>query len=400
MKFIIFLSIISYKLTSCLCKLNCYNCKKYSNKDILNKDFNKDENNENNNDEKNKNDKRDENLNQKPDKKDNKIIEEQEFYENILECLNKKKLFFTNDERNDPNFKKFIFLKNCDKNKNNRCWFIASVMSYLNIPVFQEIILNNNFDDNKYLKCLQKLCLEMRSKNNNNQYINFDELYNLIATDLNIIGEFFHPLDLSCFTFENLIYNKHYTSKTDQENYFFKENDVTVKDLEEIIKYNIFDYIIKKLNIDDKLNYNIDKQKIKNNIIEFTYSKEKFFLFFFEDKGCFERFLDLLNFEFETVKINKCYSVIKNYDEFIKKKQEIYNEIINSFDFSINSIIIFTGGNHFFSICKNPEDNRWYNFNSFSDHNGDVFEIDDNFKNNNLCKKENVYFFTVTKRNV
>ena len=73
--------------------------------------------------------------------------------------------------------------------------------------------------------------------------------------------------------------------------------------------------------------------------------------------------------------------------------------MINSFDFKINSISIFTGGNHFFSICKNHEDNRWYNFNSLSGHNGDILEFDDNFKNNYLQSKNlNSYFITVKKK--
>ena len=248
--------------------INLYS--KYSN-------YKKKDNNILNNNNSDINKKNEENIDNNDKKK--RVITLIEFYKEIFECLNKKKLFFTNDERNNVNFKKFVFLKNCDEDKDNRCWFITSVMCYLNIPVFQEIILNNNFDDNKYLKCLQKLCLEMRSKNNFNKYVNFDELYNMIATDLNIIGKFYAPLDTD--DYEHLLYNKVYKRIQLEEEYFFKEDQVKNKNLEEILKYNICSFIMKNLNIDYESNYCVKYNTCKNKIFYFSYKKAKLFFILF-----------------------------------------------------------------------------------------------------------------------
>lgn len=392
-----YLFFIIFSIRNISCK--CYNIKKNKTLDI--------ENNNNiskNNKKKDKEDdkyNKDNPINDKENDKNkgSKINNVKDFYENILLCLNNKKLFFSKEERNNNNFKKFTFLKNCDKNKNNRCWFITSVMCYLNVPAFQEIILNNNFDDNKYLKSLQKLCLEMRSKNNTNEYINFDELYNIISTDLNKVGEFFYPLDLGNYEFENLIYNKLYTSYYSLGMYSFKYDDVKNRNLEEIVVYDIFDILRKNLNIDYIKNYNFHNKFFNNNLYySYSFQKGGLFLFFFEDKDCYEKFLDLLNYKFETILIKE-KEVIKNYDNFIKKKKEIYNEIKNSFDFQINSISIFINKNHFFSICKNPEDDNWYNFNSLDNKNGDIFEFDDDFKNRHLQKEnENTFFITIKRK--
>ena len=331
--------------------------------------------------------------------------------EYVFSTLADKTIFFTEDSRNNPNFKHFEFIKNMYPNGDNRCWFISSLISLFNTPVIQEILLNNDFSDNEYLKLTQELLLDARLKNNEKKHLNCDKLLNSIDKKTNRNGGFSGLLIMNecfstqrkdriygpCFYFENIFINTIMTNN----------NVVKNIDKEKMRSLDPFVYIIKKtVNFDisygvpsettNSLSYyylpilgNKDPDGGENKCVGMN------FMFFFDNKTTEDSFLTILK-SYKNKK-NPFTTIEEAYDFFSVR----YNNIVKNFNFSCNAIIFCSPSYHFFSICKNNDDNNWYSFNSLDGDYGTICndKIDEMLKNKILKVSGHDYlpnFFIIT----
>ena len=132
----------------------------------------------------------------------------------------------------------------------------------MKILIIQEILLNNNFDDNIYLKSLQKLLLDCRSKNNKKQQLNCDEFTKLIDDYININGSFYCTLYKFNFASErkNRKINSFIFKNFSEFTIMFKEDITNVINLDKIKNLDPILYSIK-----ESLNYEIDIKFIGTN---------------------------------------------------------------------------------------------------------------------------------------
>ena len=340
-----------------------------------------------NEDKKDKKDKKDEEKDKK-DKKDEKDINTltDEVVKSIFESLSTKKIFYDDNYRKKDDFKHFQFIKNMFPNGDNRCWLISEIIAFFNTPYIQEILLNNKFDDNIYLKSLQKLLLDCRNKNSKKQQLNCDEFTKLIDDYINRNSRFNAPLyqftnfsserenrKLGSFKFKNF---SEFTIR-------FKEDITNVINLDKIKNNDPILYSVKvSLNYEIGIKFDGNNRLLEYNNIPFQKDEKSEnhieIMYIFSDKSTEYNFFEIL-----TVKHKKKYS---NLEEFYEIFEDIFNKIKENFKFECNSIIMYSRGYHYFSFCKNPENNNWYNFNSLDDQYGEMCNetIDELIKNKKL----------------
>jgi len=324
--------------------------------------------------------------NVKYDNNDKKIKDLDDITKSIFESLATKKIFFNDEDRKNHNFKHFEFIKNMFPNGDNRCWLICEIIAFFNTPYFQEILLNNDFEDNKYLKSLKKLLLDCRSKNNKKQQLNCDEITKLIDDDINRNGRFESPLyqnnnftssrkdrKITAFTFKNF---SEFSIK-------FKENITNIIDLNKIKNYDPILYSVKEsLNFEPDICFTGDVNYLEYCNIPFQEDEKTrtFFnvMYIFSDKNTEDKFLEILK--------HKNKKKHDNVNAFYIFLESIFYEIKNNFSFKCNSIIMHSFEYHYFSFCKNFTDNNWYNFNSLDGKYGEICNetIDELIKNKRL----------------
>ena len=320
------------------------------------------------------------------DNYDKKIKDLEDITKSIFESLATKKIFFNDEDRKNHDFKHFEFIKNMFPNGDNRCWLICEIIAFFNTPYFQKILLNNDFEDNKYLKSLKKLLLDCRSKNNKKQQLNCDEITKLIDDDINRNGHFEGPLYQ-----RNNFTSSRKDRKTDSIRFAnfsefsinFKENITNSKDLNKIKNYDPILYSVK-----ESSNFEIDICFVGpvNHLVchnkpfqedEKTRTTLQV-MYIFSDKNTEDKFFEILKF-----KNKKNYN---NVNEFYNFLEGIFNEIKSNFSFKCNSIIMHSLEYHYFSFCKNFADNNWYNFNSLDGKYGEICNetIEELIKNKKL----------------
>lgn len=376
MKFKFFLFFQMFNFYNIYCHKCCNSCNSCKNKKISNQNDNNGLQNKNENKTKD-----DDNKNN-----DKKIKDLNDVCKSIFKSLATKKIFFSDEDRNKPDFKHFEFIKNMFPNGDNRCWLICEIIAFFNTPYIQEILLNNDFEDNKYLKSLKKLLLDCRSKNNKKQQLNCDEFTKLIDDDINRNGHFESPLyQFSNFTssIENRKCNSFTFANFSEFIIKFEENITNVINLDKIKNLDPILYSIKEsLNLEADISFIGDKNTLQYKNIPFQENEETkhsfVVMYIFKDQNTEDKFLEILKF-----KNKKIYSKV---EEFYKFLENIFNEIKNNFKFECNSIIMHSLGYHFFSFCKNFTDNNWYNFNSHDGKYGEICNetIDELRKNKKL----------------
>ena len=299
----------------------------------------------------------------------------------MFNTLAKKKLYFSDEDRRAPEFKRFKFLKNCFPNEDNRCWLISEIMLFGNSP-FQEIILNNDVSDNIYLETLKKLFIKMREENDKKGYLNCDELIKLIDSKIGRNGRFCSPFHY----YENTFYTRRRErGELIFENIFFQLTCTTeLCNKFDINKLRDLCPIIYSVQISS--GYHIDLEKIVNTL-EFEINnlicrnppilnrpeqgiERKSFhpkvMYFYDDEQTEKEFLELIH------KGNLRRKIFENEKELYVAFEKKYYEVKNNFEFYCNGIILSSFSYHFFAICHNQQDGNWYNFNSLDGKNGDI----------------------------
>lgn len=295
-----------------------------------------------------------------------------EILKSIFQSLSTKKIFFDDNDRKKDDFKHFQFIKNMFPNGDNRCWLICEIIAFFNTHYIQEILLNNNFDDNIYLKSLQKLLLDCRNKNNKKQQLNCDEFTKLIDDYINRNCIFYCTLYKFNFASErkNRKINSFIFKNFSEFTIMFKEDITNVINLDKIKNLDPILYSIK-----ESLNYEIDIKFIGTNRL-LEYCNMPFqddendrvcskIMYIFSDKNTEDHF-------FEILKVKNKKKLFYSVEDFYKFFEDIFNKIKENFKFECNSIIMISNGYHYFSFCKNLEDNNWYNFNSLDGQYGEI----------------------------
>ena len=330
----------------------------------------------------------------------------------IFTTLARKKLYFSDEDRRAPGFKRFKFLKNCFPNGGNRCWLISEIMLFGNSP-FQEIILDNDVSDNIYLDTLKKLFIKMREENNKKTYLNCDELIELIDSRTGRDGGFCFPFyhcestfqthrrkKYTCLLYDNIFSviikcSQELRSKVDIKK--IRNLDPLLYSVEKSSGYCI-DLVDCTKNSDSDGNFKMDiYSRPMQERVDYQYFVP-LIMYFYEDEQTEKEFLDIINRR-DFIK----RKIFKSEDELYGFYGEMLSDIKGNFEFFCNGVILESIGYHFFAICHNEQDNNWYNFNSLDGYNGDVCDdlVNDLIKNKEIKIKGHKYIpslFLITVR--
>ncbi len=312
----------------------------------------------------------------------------------IFNTLAKKKLYFSDEDRKAPGFKKFEFLKNCFPNGDNRCWLISEIMLFGNSP-FQEILLNNDVSDNIYLETLKKLFIKMREENDKKGYLNCDELVKLIDFSISRNGRFsppFYGLEQTFQTcrrerYSELIFVNIFDSDIPCTTGLF--NKVYTKKLRDLCPI-LYSVQISSGYCIDIAEARMQEKSRKNKGCELKYcligdvclnrpyqhsTKGDIYptvMYLYEDEQTEKNFLDILFRRYKIRENEVNGKIFETEEELYGFYESMLNDIKGNFEFFCNGIILTAAEYHYFAICHNKQDDNWYNFNSLDGKNGDI----------------------------